>query len=68
MNHEEGIMRTNKSIVTHLCNTRTNAWGGHNTTSLCGRLRTVNDGMNVTDKKSEVTCKFCLKAMARRMK
>lgn len=46
--------------VVHLGQTRDNRFGGHTTTSLCGRLRTVADGMNLTEKQSEVTCLFCL--------
>jgi len=35
-------------------------------TTLCGRMNAKSkDGMNCTDGTQEVTCKFCLKLMAR---
>lgn len=41
---------------------RKNRWGGFSKTTLCGRSNSNStDGMNVTSKESEVTCKFCLK-------
>ncbi|MFD1043238.1 hypothetical protein [Pseudoxanthomonas kaohsiungensis] len=30
------------------------------TTTLCGRNRTISDGMNITDNADKVTCKLCL--------
>ncbi len=33
------------------------------TRTLCGRLRTTSDGMNIASGAEEVTCKFCLKLM-----
>jgi hypothetical protein len=41
-------------------------WGcdATKTGSLCGRLNNAcSDGMNVTDKRSKVTCAFCLKLL-----
>jgi len=46
----------------HLARIRSNRYGGFNTGSLCGRLNAKSeDGMNLTDKADEVTCKFCRK-------
>lgn len=33
------------------------------TTTLCGRLQSGGEDMNVADSAKEVTCKFCLKLM-----
>lgn len=43
---------------------RSNWFGGQKLSSLCGRVRTMADGMNITDNRHEVTCKFCLKNLA----
>lgn len=54
-----------KSMKVHLARVVSNAWGGVNTGSWCRRLhRGSQDGMNITDDKEKVTCKFCLKLMA----
>jgi hypothetical protein len=55
-------------VVMHLSVTRPGAWGGTLTTALCGRLRTLNDGMNLAETEKDVTCKFCLKMLAKREK
>lgn len=47
----------------HFSRHRPNAYGGHTTTSLCGRLRTLADGMNLTAQTREVTCSLCLRKM-----
>lgn len=36
------------------------------TTTLCNRMRSLNDGMNIADKREQVTCKLCLREIARR--
>lgn len=54
------------AIKVHLSVTRTSAFGGERTTSLCERLRTLDDGMNLTGDVSLVTCKFCLKMIEQR--
>jgi hypothetical protein len=36
------------------------------TGSLCNRLRTTADGMNLTSDEKAVTCAFCLRRMKRR--
>jgi hypothetical protein len=34
-------------------------------TTVCGRMNAKSqDGMNIAEKKSDVTCKFCLKRLA----
>jgi hypothetical protein len=48
-----------KSKILHLCRKWKNAYGGYTTTSFCGRVATVSDGMNLTDKAEEVTCSYC---------
>lgn len=50
----------------HLVKITRGFWGSDSTKtgSLCGRLNNASvDGMNVTDKRRDVTCKFCLKLM-----
>lgn len=51
-------------IKVHLGVTRKGAFGGIKTTSLCGRLRTLSDGMNLAGDEKQVTCAFCLARMA----
>ena len=41
---------------------RSGPFGGTVNTTLCGRMRSLTDGMNVGD---EVTCKFCLRILGR---
>lgn len=42
----------------------TSRWGGTMSGSVCGRLNSAcADGMNVSDKDAEVTCRFCLRDM-----
>ena len=54
-------------MKTHLVRMRPSMWGGEVRSSLCNRLNAQSqDGMNVTDKRKEVTCKFCLKLMPKR--
>lgn len=53
-----------KRIVNHASLTRHMPSGAIIQTTLCGRNRTLDDGMNVED--SSVTCKFCLKIRQRR--
>lgn len=48
-------------MVIHKSVVRPGLLGGTLTTTLCGRMRTISDGMNIGD---EVTCKFCLRKMA----
>lgn len=55
-----------KPSIVHLSITRPSAFGGIKTTSLCGRLRTTGDGMNLTADRAEVNCKFCLKKLLAR--
>lgn len=50
-------------LVIHLSDMRPNRHGGFNVSSACRRLRTLSDGMNLTDNRKDVTCKLCLKAM-----
>lgn len=50
-------------VKLHLRRVRKNAFGGETTTSLCGRLRTLSDGMNLTEHGTLVTCAFCLTKM-----
>ena len=50
------------TIKIHLSNIRPNAFGGMTYGTLCNRFRVSDDGMNLTDKETEVTCFFCLKA------
>lgn len=57
-----------RATIIHLSDMRPNRYGGFNTTTLCRRLRTLGDGMNLTAVKSEVTCKFCLARMNREPK
>jgi hypothetical protein len=38
------------------------------TSTLCGRNRTTGDGMNIAETQAQVTCKFCLRAIARATK
>lgn len=56
-----------KRIVVHKSVVRPGPFGGTLTTTLCGRMRNQDDGMNV-GVGFEVTCKFCLKEIARRAK
>ena len=42
-----------------------NAFGGTTHTTLCRRVRNLED-YNLTTEKDEVTCKFCKKEMERR--
>ena len=35
-------------------------------TTLCGRVSSAGADYNVSDKSNEVTCKFCLKLMAKK--
>lgn len=58
-----GRCRTKKRVVIHKSLVRSGPFGGTLTTTLCGRMQTTQDGMNIGD---TVTCKFCLKEMARR--
>ena len=51
-------------VRTHMVRVRPSAFGGILTTSLCGRLRTLSDGMNLTHNRDDVTCAFCLKRLA----
>jgi hypothetical protein len=41
-------------------------FGGTKTSSLCRRLRTTADGMNLTGDEKEVTCRFCLRILKAR--
>lgn len=50
-------------MVIHMQLIRKNAFGGMTNTTLCNRMRCTFDGMNLTDKKEKVTCKFCLKLL-----
>ncbi|MDD4110909.1 MAG: hypothetical protein PHS54_05120 [Clostridia bacterium] len=53
-----------KNKVLHYSLVIPNEYGGLQTTTLCGRmLNYEDDGYNVADKKEEVSCKHCLKAM-----
>lgn len=54
-----------RRVVVHLSRTRPGPFGGTVTGSICGRSRTLADGMNLTGRWSEVTCKFCLRKRAR---
>ena len=54
--------------VTHWYQVKPGVFGGTLTTSLCGRLRTTSDGMNLTDDMKEVSCKFCIKSLSRAYK
>lgn len=45
--------------VVHLRVVRRGPFGGTVTTSRCNRLRTLADGMNLSDDPKSVTCKFC---------
>ena len=45
-------------MVVHLRKVR-KVWGGELTGSLCNRLQTLSEGMNISDLADEVTCKFC---------
>jgi hypothetical protein len=47
----------------HLSVTKRGPFGGERVTSLCGRLHTLADGMNLTADPQEVTCKFCLRRL-----
>lgn len=48
----------------HLRRVRKSAFGdGTTTTSLCGRVALMSDGMNLTEDGKLVTCKFCLSIM-----
>ena len=49
-------------MITHESVMRRNGFGGFTTTTLCGRMQTQDDGMNIGDK---VTCKLCLKKLAK---
>jgi hypothetical protein len=49
----------------HLSLIRPNAFGGTTTGTLCNRFRCLADGMNLTVERTEVTCSFCLKIIAR---
>ena len=52
-------------MVTHARRVRPNAFGGTSNGSLCGRLNAASrDGMNITDDRIKVTCKFCLSRLA----
>lgn len=51
-------------IVKHQSLVVRNGRGSLLTTTLCGRLRTVSDGMNIAGEGDKVTCKFCLKIAA----
>lgn len=35
------------------------------TTTMCNRMTTGNDGMNIAEGAEAITCKFCLKVLAR---
>lgn len=52
--------------VIHQTMIRKNRFGGELTTSLCGRLRTLADGMNLSDDASEINCMFCVREAAQR--
>jgi hypothetical protein len=54
--------------VIHLSDVRRNLFDGITTNSLCRRSRVTDDGMNLTGKPSEVTCKFCLKLINKKLK
>jgi predicted metal-dependent phosphoesterase TrpH len=42
----------------------TSKWGGQVNGTLCNRFRNdLADGMNLTDKDEETTCKFCKKIL-----
>lgn len=47
----------------HLSEMRRSVSGTTIATTLCRRFRITDDGMNLTDKPAEVTCKLCLAAM-----
>ena len=50
----------------HLQKVRPNAPGGFNTSTLCDRFSQASeDGFNSTDDPTKVTCKHCLRFMAR---
>jgi hypothetical protein len=52
-------------MVTHFAKVTTNKLGWTRTHTLCGRSNSASkDGFNSTDKREEVTCKFCLKRLA----
>jgi hypothetical protein len=50
--------------VMHLLKTYDRA-GGTIRTSLCGRVRTTSDGMNLTAEPAEATCSFCRRLLNR---
>jgi hypothetical protein len=52
-----------KRSVIHKQILRPGPFGGTVNTTLCGRVATGSDGMNIG---GEVTCKFCLKILAKR--
>lgn len=52
-----------KREVIHLLR-RFKRWGGEGTGTLCNRMALSDDGMNLSDIREEVTCKFCLKQIA----
>jgi hypothetical protein len=62
------IEMRSEQMVTHFSKiNRKNAFGGTTFGTLCNRMNAGSkDGMNCTEKREEVTCKFCLKIMERR--
>jgi hypothetical protein len=54
-------------VKTHLSIVRPGPFGGTLYTSLCRRMSGKSEGgMNVTDNRADVTCDYCLRAIADR--
>jgi hypothetical protein len=49
-----------RRVVLHKSIVRKGPFGGTLTTTLCGRMQTGSDGMNIGE---GVTCKFCLRKL-----
>ena len=55
-----------RKIKLHKSDIRPGPWGSTVTGTLCRRSRVMDDGMNIADKDSEVTCLLCLRAIEER--
>ena len=52
-----------RKVKLHMSDMRPNLWGGVTTSTLCRRSKVMDDGMNIADDESKVTCLFCLKEL-----